>query len=107
VIVNEYELQRLHTGLVDLDSHAGSGSQSKQARSSKLGSKWTKRMQEQTGAPGAGDAVDMEEEHAHQQPCAGAGRVQGSVQEVSKASDRFEVRAVTSRSEVLDLQGFC
>ena len=85
MIVNEYELQRLHTGLVDLDSHAGSGSQSKQARSSKLGSKWTKRMQEQTGAPGAGDAVDMEEEHAHQQPCAGVGRIQGSVQEVSKA----------------------
>jgi hypothetical protein len=85
VIVNEYELQRLHTGLVDLDSHAGSGSQSRQARSSKLGSKWTKRVQKQTGAPGGGDAVDMEEEHAHQQPCAGAGRVQGSVQEVSEA----------------------
>ena len=85
VIVNEYELQRLHTGLVDLDSHAGSGSQSKQAHSSRLGSKWTKRMQESTGTPGAGDAVDMEEEHAHQQPCAGAGRVEGSVQEVSKA----------------------
>jgi len=42
-------------------------------------------MQKQTGAPGGGDAVDMEEEHAHQQPCAGAGRVQGGVQEVSKA----------------------
>jgi hypothetical protein len=42
-------------------------------------------MQKQTGASGGGDAVDMEEEHAHQQPCAGAGRVQGSVQEVSEA----------------------
>jgi hypothetical protein len=45
-------------------------------------------MQEQTDAPWAGGAVDMEEGHAHQQPCAGAGRVDGSVQEVSKAGAR-------------------
>lgn len=48
------------------------------------------------------------EDHAHTQLCAGAGRVEGSVQEVSEqeqggreASDRFEARAVTKTNEVL------
>lgn len=43
-------------------------------------------MQEQSGANGAGAAVDMEEPRA-QRPCAGAGRVEGGVQEVSKAGE--------------------
>lgn len=42
-------------------------------------------MQEQTGALGAGGAVDMEENHAQEQQCVGAGRVQGIAQVVSKA----------------------
>jgi hypothetical protein len=62
-------------------------------------------MQEQTGRAGAGGAVDMEEGHAHQQQCAGAGRLKGSVQGGEQggsiASDRFEVRAVMRTSEVL------
>lgn len=44
-------------------------------------------MQKQRGTPGAGDAVDMEGGHAHNQQCAGAGRVGDNVQEVSKAGD--------------------
>jgi hypothetical protein len=47
-------------------------------------------MQEQTGRAGAGGAVDMEEGHAHQQQCAGAGRFEGSVQEVSAAGSRVQ-----------------
>jgi hypothetical protein len=42
-------------------------------------------MQEETGRAGAGDAVDMEEGHAHREQCAGAGRFEGSVQEVQTA----------------------
>lgn len=57
-------------------------------------------MQEQSGANGAGAAVDMEEARA-QRPCAGARRRAGGEQGGRAGSDRFGARAVTSTDDVL------